>query len=1106
VNRTDSTLTNTLYTTNEQPLPVLPPRGEEQLSDNLTASTYPLSPKLTSIPSTPSPRSDFHDLSTKLTISQHELTTGLHNSRFQTFIPHTPIHPASVQLTPENSGSSHTSAEGVAPSPMADHQWVDQQTQPSKPLGKAGSEYNAATSSREIGHQHNPQPTVLRGDDGSWRFDQQTGQAGLNPEQRRMLGDTEVLNLKQQEEQRRIESKNMEVQEWRSQAGASSDDEDVNQSYFTHFNSENFQRQPKADRRSSLTEENPLSPVDDAESIHENNLVEGQTYYYPKNGALTDEDIRLMAQSRHWSDAPMLPKITMTNFQPETANDAMRKFNENSDALSLKSRTATWGTRRRSETNLTDLEGVSSGSFLSKLTISKPRDREANRPRQNSLFDQGLNSLANIVRKRSDSKLKRNRSSQDITEEIASGHNNRPSQDSLAPPSSSNYNRRSMPNVNTAFAAMTGPLAAVGARHARSGSISTNAQSPKSPTATTKNFGFTTRIIQRARSRSELSVQEKAAQQPGLTQLWKSQGGPPVANLASPPLEREIKHQAHEVQDQDEDDDDDDEPVDEGDMKRESEYQTEPIIANYEGFKQHVRRLNPEMDPRYKWLVSRIAHQQEIRYKNLLELRVKHSQATANRSCGAGRLCVALGGSATSLDAQGKPRESEHAAAGLQIVTDFSDHDSNPGEGALTEETFPPGVPMPPSRNLPAEFECQLCFKAKKFQKPSDWTKHVHEDVQPFTCTYDKCKEPKSFKRKADWVRHENERHRHLEWWVCQVEDCKHPCYRKDNFLQHLVREHKLPEPKQKTKAAIKKARLTEPAWIMLEQCHYETDKKPQDEPCKFCGKTFNTWKKLTVHLAKHMEHISLPVLHLVAEKHVDANTIISPVEQILTPVTPTSRQKMESGSPFPMDSVSPHITMGPHFTPGFEQHSYYPTTGTSASYVGMQAQIPHDATYDQSQMFDNPYMHQMNQSRAFNLMHTGPNNIDNMQQQVRGFGHLSTNYSQPKMEQTRGFDALDSGFSQVIPEQTYSTHQSGGFPVQHNYVSNAPPVSGYQAPNMLVGMNEHAFGFDQLAVNGGDNYQQQQQQQQIPMSRGPGSTSSYGHSPQSNVPYYGHQ
>jgi hypothetical protein len=180
---------------------------------------------------------------------------------------------------------------------------------------------------------------------------------------------------------------------------------------------------------------------------------------------------------------------------------------------------------------------------------------------------------------------------------------------------------------------------------------------------------------------------------------------------------------------------------------------------------------------------------------------------------------------------------------------------------------------------LSQEFECQICFVSRKFIKPSDWTKHVHEDVQPFTCTWDRCRDPKMFKRKADWVRHENEGHRHLEWWTCDVEDCRHVCYRRDNFLQHLVREHKFAEPKVKTKAAIKKAGGSDPTWQRVEKCHVETPNRPQDEPCRFCGKSFPTWKKLTVHLAKHMEHLSLPVLKLVDAKHLDQDTIISPIQ-----------------------------------------------------------------------------------------------------------------------------------------------------------------------------------------------------------------------------------
>jgi hypothetical protein len=458
-----------------------------------------------------------------------------------------------------------------------------------------------------------------------------------------------------------------------------------------------------------------------------------------------------------------------------------------------------------------------------------------------------------------------------------------------------------------------------------------------------------------------------------------------------------------------------------------------------------------------------------------------------------------LGGNATLFDTKGKPRELErNAAGGLQLVTDFSD-DSNPGEGALTTETFPKGVPMPPTRNLPAEFECQLCFKSKKFQKPSDWTKHVHEDVQPFTCTYDKCKEPKSFKRKADWVRHENERHRHLEWWICQIDDCRHPCYRKDNFLQHLVREHKLPEPKQKTKAAIKKARLTEPAWMMLEQCHHETQNKPQDEPCKFCGKAFTTWKKLTVHLAKHMEHISLPVLKLVELKDVHADTIISPVEQNLTPVTPAGRTKFEASSPFNMNGISPHAPMVPQFSSSFTQPVFYTTSSGPATY-GMQAPNPHNITYDHNALYPDAFgISQMNQPRPYGSMDSnGLSNSGMSVQQSRGFGSMDSSYSQqPKME-PRMYGSTDSSFSHIPPSHDYNHIPAADFTMRQPFVTTAPAVSGYQAP--LLGISDAAY-FSGLTHTSSPGYQQ------VPMSRAHGSGSSYsGNGNHENIQYYGPQ
>ena len=179
----------------------------------------------------------------------------------------------------------------------------------------------------------------------------------------------------------------------------------------------------------------------------------------------------------------------------------------------------------------------------------------------------------------------------------------------------------------------------------------------------------------------------------------------------------------------------------------------------------------------------------------------------------------------------------------------------------------------------------------------------MHEDLQPFVCTFKACSEPKSFKRKADWVRHENERHRQLEWWSCSEEDCQHKCFRRDNFVQHLVREHRMQEPEsvdRLLKTPVRESTKDRPNFndgenngspskvsSMLMTCRHKTASKPSDEPCSFCGIICKTWKKLTVHLARHMEQISMPVLDLVRQAYVGPATIISPI--IATIRHPTS-------------------------------------------------------------------------------------------------------------------------------------------------------------------------------------------------------------------------
>ena len=121
-------------------------------------------------------------------------------------------------------------------------------------------------------------------------------------------------------------------------------------------------------------------------------------------------------------------------------------------------------------------------------------------------------------------------------------------------------------------------------------------------------------------------------------------------------------------------------------------------------------------------------------------------------------------------------------------IYEHEDIDDDADDVFVGSSSLPSGYPVPPEQSFPADFECPFCFRLKRFQKPSDWVKHIHEDIQPFVCTFKDCWEPRSFKRKADWVRHENERHRQLEWWTCNLRDCSHKCFRKDNFVQHLVR------------------------------------------------------------------------------------------------------------------------------------------------------------------------------------------------------------------------------------------------------------------------------------------------------------------------------
>ena len=641
-----------------------------------------------------------------------------------------------------------------------------------------------------------------------------------------------------------------------------------------------------------------------------------------------EEGVYHPEEAHPWVDPIRLPPHPNFAAQPGTSNAAMMRFTLRARDVEAVSRVATWGTgaRRSSDGDLEKVFG--SGGLFSRLSISKDRTREPEEDKTEwRNFKETVEQAASrILPKRIPSTSRRKRSEPTRPATRDSGFREQGRNDSLSDIREkrdslgalrrfSSANKRS-PRLNTtAKIASTTGITTLGA----SASVSSSAAA--SPTTAMKGpFKF-------ARERlSRHSSQDNGAQ--NLTSLLAQQGGLPGGglqgpNVASPPVD-EVGSPVEE-RDEAEEEEAETQQIEEEQAAPEKEAgkgvamdlapQHDMIIPTFDGFKTNIKNVNPRLPP---FLIERLGQEQLRRYKKLVEFKVKHAQAKANGNCESRSFCVDQGANVVYHPAKGGQKEPKALLANAEEDED----EEAMADGVITEATFPQGVPMPPVKRLPAEFECPLCFQVKKLQKPSDWSKHVHEDLQPFTCTFPQCPDPKSFKRKADWVRHESERHRQLEWWRCAEEGCAHQCFRRDNFVQHLVREHKMPEPKAKAaqpsahKKAVRgpakgKARggaagaggklptpadvpLEDKVLLMVETCRHETPKSAIDEPCRFCGNVCNSFKKLTVHLARHMEQISMPVLDLVNAKDVTPETIVSPIENRLPQAMPLSAAAAE--------------------------------------------------------------------------------------------------------------------------------------------------------------------------------------------------------------------
>ncbi|POR36574.1 Uncharacterized protein TPAR_03254 [Tolypocladium paradoxum] len=1014
-------------------------------------TSYPLTPHTASIYTT-SPRSERKDTITRPIA--HRLPDSISPQQLQKPFKPAPVVVESSDFTPSHSSSNRTSEDGLAPAPVAMNPqsprvtvsvWDQDDNAPvhtvertfeDSPSTVRGGIHSAGDL---ISSAHEPNFASAHRDSlDRWHSESTARRGGLDPRSR---PSDEIPSINEVMTRRNVEDRNQEVGKWLS----------------GNLDDVSAPREESAEEIRALEQSgydsNDGIPSADAT---ENRYVPGQTYYNEECvGQMNDVDRDIIAANRNWADAPVLHQITMGTpgrNQPQSSQAAIERFERLCrDNDSIISRSATWGTRRRSHPSIfhLDMEGVTSGGFLKKLSLSRGSGDKSNK--SGSL----LRDLRGLVRRPSASSLRkrsrsrsRSRGAKDAESPYQQDDDQQVKRDNtphLSPPSrTSSWGKKPpTPSINTALVNMAQHMASIGTTHSRSGSISgtTPMASPRNSLTSSLSVKNT---LRRPRSKSEIPKPSAAAvhteSHPNLIGMWKKSGGPPVASLTK----------TSNINADDDDDDDDDEPYEDNDMKANPNI-IDAIAPNFAGFQQHVETLNPGLGATHGYLVDRIAHQQIIRYKLLLNAKVKHLGLGANCACGS--LCIAMGGSANVLDQKGDPRGVDPLSAQLNDPDEGA-----PTEGVINQESFPQDIPMPPTQYLPAEFECQLCYQRKKFQKPSDWTKHVHEDVQPFTCTWDKCRDPKMFKRKADWVRHENEGHRHLEWWTCDVDDCRHTCYRRDNFLQHLVREHKFLEPKVKTKAAMKRAGGMDPTWQKVEQCHIETSTRPQEEPCRFCGKVFPTWKKLTVHLAKHMEQISLPVLRLVAAKakELAADTIISPVQD--PPPRPMIPLPNQTAPALQYPGVAQQQQH--QFQPG-HQHMSYP----NQSHFMYPVMAPGQYQQQQQQPFYAPQYNNMGQS---------------LQQPALGVGQMNQGYD--PNQRMQGLPNTSDAF--VPAPNPYMA-------MNDNEVEPFPELNALGLQNVGDGQLGGQLGYDAImdpsSVNGS------------PFS-GHESRSTYSHSPHQNA------
>lgn len=290
------------------------------------------------------------------------------------------------------------------------------------------------------------------------------------------------------------------------------------------------------------------------------------------------------------------------------------------------------------------------------------------------------------------------------------------------------------------------------------------------------------------------------------------------------------------------------------------------LKPNISDFSARLLETYPLLQPQ---LIRRFASAQAERYSRLIKLKHEHYTKVVRDGCSnAGLSCVALSNPSV------KTIEPKTDASVTAIDVLIPRKDGEKTIDVAYRTNLPRSIPSPPSGSLSAEVECSICFKIKTFRSLSSWTKHVYEDIEPYTCTFEDCSSIRSFKHQSDWVSHENGRHREPCRYICHIGSCKFTTIRKSNFCPHIYQVHpdfmtdlpphvyqkpsnpglgNNPRPPFRDRLTVIDEFLVDPNDVSL-------------EPCKFCGRISHTWKEHNTHISDHFKDISIGVLDLVAK------------------------------------------------------------------------------------------------------------------------------------------------------------------------------------------------------------------------------------------------